>query len=132
MSPESSSRPNRNSGDARLDAMFQAYRAACEPREASANFMPELWDKIEKAQRATFSFRRIARGFVTAAAALSFALAAISFLPLQPSSPVYSLSYVDALAAHNEALDAGTSNEGIEYVQDMLHPDSLEDSSAEI
>jgi len=57
--------------EARLDLLLRAYRVSCEPREISANFMPELWQKIEAVQSSTFSFRRIARGFVTAARALS-------------------------------------------------------------
>src|SRR5579859_4252038 len=94
------------SNDERLDGLFRAYRLACEPREVSANFMPELWQKIEKVQNATFSFRRIAKSFVTVAAALSMALsAAIAFVPTR-NSPAYNVTYVEALAANNETLSA--------------------------
>jgi hypothetical protein len=39
----------RNPGDreAFLDAIFRAYRAACPDSDASANFMPNLWARIE-------------------------------------------------------------------------------------
>jgi hypothetical protein len=117
----------------RLDALFKAYRVACEPREASVNFMPELWEKIERTQNATFSFRRIAKGFVTAAVALSMVLAIIGFVFSDPqNSPVFHGSYVEALAAHNEALDARNSIDSVEYVLDLMHPDSADDPSEEI
>jgi hypothetical protein len=121
-----------DSGETRLDDLFQAYRMACEPAETSVNFMPELWLKIEKAQSATFSFRRIAKGFVTAAVALSMGLAIIGFVSAgRQNSPVYHASYLDALAAHNEALDARKSIDSVEYVMDLMHSD-FEDASEEI
>jgi hypothetical protein len=117
----------------RLDALFQAYRVACEPRETSVNFMPELWQKIEKTQNATFIFRRIARGFATVAVALAMVLGVIGFVSShQQPSPVFHASYVDALAAHNDALDARSSSESVEYVLDLLHPEAVDDSSEEI
>jgi hypothetical protein len=121
------------SDEVRLDALFQEYRAACEPREESVNFMPELWRKIEKTQSATFSFRRIAKGFMTVAAALSLLLAVIGFLPIHSqNAPLYHTSYIDALAAHYEAVDARKVSESVEYVQDVLHPDSYDEPAAEI
>jgi hypothetical protein len=124
---------DRNPGDERLDALFRAYHMACEPRQISPNFMPELWQKIEKAQSAVFSFRRIAKGFVTAAAALSMALAAVLFLPAGQQNPAaYGASYIDALAAHNEALAAHSTSDNVEYVMDLMHPDSLDESAEEI
>src|SRR6266702_1748442 len=114
----------RSPEEARLDKLFQAYYSACEPGQVSANFMPELWQKIERAQSATFSFQRISKGFVTAAAALSLALAVVGFIPLRPSSPVYSATYVEALAAHNDAL---AHVDAMDYV-DLAHVDSLDDA----
>ena len=111
----------------RLDALFRGYRMACEPRDPSANFMPELWQKIEKRQSALFSFRRIAKGFVAAAAMLSLALALIGFIPSR-SAPVNISTWVDTLDAHHEALAAHSANESIEYVLDLIHPDSSDES----
>jgi len=122
-----------DSQEERLDAVFKAYRMACEPREASVNFMPELWEKIERAQNATFFFGRMARGFVTAAVALSLVLATIGFVSSdRQNSPVVHGSYVEALAAHNEALDARNSIDNAEYVLDLIHPDSADESSEQI
>jgi len=119
----------RSPVDERLDTLFRAYHLACEPPEVSANFMPELWQKIEKVQNARFSFRRIAKSFVTAAAALSMVLGVVSFLPLQ-NSRAYNLTYVEALAAHNDSVTAHSLSESVEYVQDLTHPDSQDDTTA--
>jgi len=61
----------RGNDDQKLDALLGAYRAACKGPEPSANFMPELWARIESRQSFTFSFRRMANAFTTAAVALS-------------------------------------------------------------
>jgi len=116
----------RSPEDERLDRLFGAYRQACEPRHVSANFMPGLWQKIERKQNARFSFQRISQGFVTAAAALSLALAVIGFLPSSPNG-FAGLSYIEALADHNEGLAA--HNDNVEYI-DFLHlgiPDDVEE-----
>jgi hypothetical protein len=80
----------------KLDALFLAYRGACPVPEPSANFMPGLWAKIELRQTFTFSFRRMAAGFVTAAVALSLALGVYASIPhANPNSPQ---TYLEALA----------------------------------
>lgn len=111
--------------EARLDTLFRAYHSACEPGPVSANFMPELWQKIERAQSATFSFQRIARGFVTTAAALSLALAVVGFLPVHLGAPQYNATYVDALAAHNDTL--ARTSDAFDSV-DLAHVDSPDDA----
>ena len=92
----------RGSDDERLDALFRAYRSACSAPEPSANFMPNLWQRIESRQNFTFSFRRMAHGFVTAAVALSIALGVYMSTPYANSSAPQ--SYIEALAQAN-ALD---------------------------
>jgi hypothetical protein len=93
----------RGSDDRKLDALFEAYREACPTPEASANFMPNLWEKIGTRQRVTFSFSRMAGAFVTAALALSFALGVYLSMPV--NSPAYSQSYVEALDADRDPVD---------------------------
>jgi hypothetical protein len=91
--------PMRGSDDEKLDALFRAYAAIPTP-DASANFMPELWQKIESRQTFTFSFRRMANALATAALVLSIALGAYMAIPR--SSPTYpSQSYIEALAEAN-------------------------------
>ncbi len=84
----------------RLDALFRAYRDACPTPEASANFMPNLWRQIESRQSFTFSFRRMANAFVTAAVALSIALGVYMSLP-RSNPNYYSQTYIEALAEAN-------------------------------
>jgi hypothetical protein len=89
----------RGSEDQQLDALFQAFRECAAP-EPSVNFMPNLWAKIDSRQRATFSFRRMAGAFVTAAVALSIALGIYMSVPRSNQS-YYSQTYVEALAEAN-------------------------------
>jgi len=87
----------------RLDALFRAYRNACPDPEASANFMPGLWQKIESRQKFTFSFGRMANALATVAVALSIALGV--YLSMPRSNPnYYSPTYLEALA-QNQSLD---------------------------
>jgi len=89
----------RGSDEERLDALFRAYGEIPTP-EPSANFMPDLWAKIESRQRVAFSFRRMAGAFVTAALALSAALAI--YLAIPPSNQAYySQTYVEATSNGN-------------------------------
>jgi len=89
----------RGNDEQRLDALFRAYHAACPVPEASANFMPELWQKIESRQTFTFSFRRMANALVTAAVALSIGLGV--YLSIPRSNPYYSQTFVEVLAEAN-------------------------------
>jgi hypothetical protein len=89
--------PIRGSDDEKLDALFQAYRRACPTPEPSANFMPNLWQKIESRQTFTFNLRRMANAFVTAAVAMSIALGVYMMaVPRTPSTT--SMSYIEVLA----------------------------------
>lgn len=89
--------PMRGNPEERLDALFQAYREACPDPDPSPNFMPHLWQRIEARQTFTFSLRRMASGFVTAALALSVALGVYMAIP--HNSQGYSAqSYIEALA----------------------------------
>jgi hypothetical protein len=94
-----------------LAALFQAYRASVPNPEASARFMPVLWERIDA--RRKFSFR-LAKAFVTAAAALSLLLGAFLASPALRDSLVYSASYVDVL-------DENHSTEAMAYAD--VHPD---------
>ncbi|HZT30490.1 MAG TPA: hypothetical protein VFA33_11430 [Bryobacteraceae bacterium] len=98
-------------GDERsLDALFQAYRDACQAPEPSPNFMPLLWQRIEARQNYSFFFGRLAKGIVTAAVAICLGMAVYLSVP-RHSSALFNESYVEALSGgHN--LDA-----------DQLHAD---------
>src|SRR4249919_4100786 len=89
----------RGGDDERLDALFRAYHQACGSPEASGNFMPNLWARIESRQRFTFSFRRMATAVATAAVALSLALGVYMSIPR--SDMDYNQTYIEALANFN-------------------------------
>jgi anti-sigma-K factor RskA len=82
-----------------LDRLFLEYRDACEPPELSSNFMPALWQKIEARQSSTWAFRKISGWFVAASAAASAVLALALFAMPSNPSPMYPITYVEALAA---------------------------------
>lgn len=88
------------SDDQELDALFRAYYDACAAPEASANFMPNLWARIESRQRFTFSFRLMANALTTAAVAASLALGIYMSIP-RSGSIDKNLTYVEVLAESN-------------------------------
>jgi hypothetical protein len=89
----------RGDANAELNALFHTYRAACPDTEPSANFMPEIWRRIEERQRSLFFLGRWARAFVTAAAVLSLGMAAYLYIPNGRNTVLSVESYVEAVAA---------------------------------
>ena len=96
---------NLGSDETRLDTLFAAYRDACPDPEPSANFMPQLWQKIEAREQTSTIFGRLARNLVTAALALSVVLGLAFSLLSMAALP--SESYVEVLAEDQarESLD---------------------------
>ena len=89
---------NMGSHETRLNALFAAYRDACPDPEPSANFMPQLWQKIEAREQTSTVFGRLARNLVTAVLALSVILGlAVSFSHSRINA-LPSESYVEVLA----------------------------------
>src|SRR5215467_15845022 len=89
--------PMRGGDDQKLDALFQAYRDACPDPEASANFMPNLWARIESRQSFTSVFQRMGNALATAAVALSLVLGAYMAIPRSNVGPT-NQTYVDVLS----------------------------------
>jgi len=91
--------------NAELDALLLAYRQACPEPEASADFMPGVWAKIENRESSSFLFSRLARALVTAALAASVILGTMAANTTSSVSRE-SGSYLEALAAeHTSSLD---------------------------
>ena len=81
----------------RLDALFQTYRNAFPDPEPSANFMPQLWQRIEARERSSTVFARLARTVVTAALALSSILALVVTVSHSHAAALPSETYVEVL-----------------------------------
>lgn len=92
-----------------LDRLFAAYREACEPPEPSADFMPRLWERIEARRSVSYSFARLSRALITAAAAICLLLVVLQTTS-RPQPMFYTQSYVEALAEAS-ASDATSSFE---------------------
>jgi len=82
-----------------VQAMFASYRDAMPDPEAGANFMPQLWTRIDARRNVSFNFGRLAKGFVSVAMASCLAMSLLFLNNSAPVSPVYGETYLDALAA---------------------------------
>ena len=89
-------------GDAGLDNLLEAYRAACPDVEPSANFMPGVWQKIEARRSFRFVFLREARSALAGCTALCLLLLILNFMTASPAhfTPP---TYADALMAEHTA-----------------------------
>ena len=88
--------------DEELNALFAKYKAVVPDFDASANFMPALWKKIEARQTLVLRVRKLTQIFVGAAAAACLLFAMIQVVPGGSRQEVHA-SYVDALAAAHPA-----------------------------
>jgi hypothetical protein len=85
--------------DRKLDQVFAEYRAAFPDPDASAAFMPGLWQRIESRRSANMTvFTRLVQVCVGATLALTVIIGVV-LIPHLEKIPVYSASYVDALEA---------------------------------
>ena len=91
-----------DNNESRLDDLFERYRAACPEIEPGANFMPNLWEKIDARHSFWFVFQGLARAAATASAALCLLLLLLN-LVAPPQSYLPAPTYTDALMADHSA-----------------------------
>ena len=96
---------------AELSRYLKAYRESLPDQDPGPQFMPRIWEAIEARQKVTYSFGRLTRAIVSAAAAMCLVLSALSIE--SPVSPVYTTTYVDVLA-DDSAEDADRIMEVVE------------------
>ena len=89
-----------------LDRLLHAYRQASDYGEPSANFMPELWSRIESRRSTGIAFERLARIFATGALAVT--LLAGAYVGLAPSPSPVEETWVENVANHQ--LAQGSAN----------------------
>ncbi len=99
-----------------LGPLFHRYRSACPEPDASAAFMPRLWEKIEARRNWVWKLRGYTRGLITVAATLCLALLALELSPLGSTNPMYLMSYTDAL-------DNDAAPETLTYLDIVTHVD---------
>jgi hypothetical protein len=93
---------NPAEGHEPLDELFLAYREACPDPQASVNFMPGLWAKIEAREVTSNWFGRVAKALVTAALAASVILG-LMMSSTNRSNAFFNATFVDALQADHMA-----------------------------
>src|SRR5579872_7133241 len=85
-----------------LGQLFGQYKRLVPDPDPSANFMPELWRKIEARQTLVFRIKRLTQVFVAAAAAICVVLALLG-VPSASEAPSLGGNYVDVLAEMHPA-----------------------------
>ena len=91
-----------NQSEERFDKLLSEYKRSFGEYEASANFSPAMWQKIEARKAMTFGFERLAQRFVTAALALCLLMGLFLISPLPQTSSL--ASYVEVLADEHEIM----------------------------
>ena len=89
--------------DRDLDGLLGQYRREIGEREISANFMPQLWRKIEAKRTFAARFRRLTQVFVGAAAVICLLIAGVGAVLPAGTAPQLHGSYLDALAEAHPA-----------------------------
>jgi hypothetical protein len=82
-----------------LNELFQAYRQSFADVDASGEFMPGVWEKIEARRSLAFRVRHLARAFLGATAVLFTLMAGFFVLVENRTSPDPRESYFDSLAS---------------------------------
>ena len=90
------------SDELRLDEMFRLCRESHDDPEASANFMPQMWAKIEARRASTNWFDQIAKALVAGAIAASV-IAGLLISSANQSVAFYKATFVDALVRDHAA-----------------------------
>jgi hypothetical protein len=80
-----------------LTGLFHRYRAACPELEASGDFMPRLWRRIDARRGFAQKLRAYAHRLVTVAATLCLAAFVFELSPLSGVNNFYTHTYVDIL-----------------------------------
>lgn len=99
-----------------LDHLFEQYRLAVQDPGASANFMPELWRKIEARQSFLLRVKKLTQVFVAAAAAICLLLGIALQIPVA-ERPQVTGNYVDVLADANPTENLSAVGIRIDYTE---------------
>jgi hypothetical protein len=109
--------PNMDHGNRDLDQLFERYRIAVPDPEASVNFMPELWRKIEARQFFLVRVKKLTQVFVAAAAAICLLLGIVLQVPVSRDAQVVRGNYVDVLADANPSENLTALGIRVDYTE---------------
>jgi hypothetical protein len=84
-----------------LDSLLAAYRDACQAPDASADFMPQLWARIDARQSSFWVLKRWTEGFVAAAAAACLMVFLLQVVPDDAQAAAIHSTYLEVLAQEN-------------------------------
>jgi hypothetical protein len=100
-----------------LDHLFEQYRTAVPDPEASVNFIPELWRRIEARQSFLVRFKKLTQVFVVAAAAICLFLGIVLQVPISAGRPTITGNYVDVLADANPSENLAAVGIRVDYTE---------------
>jgi hypothetical protein len=100
-----------------MDHLFATYRTAVPDPEASVNFMPDLWRKIEARQFFLSRVKKLTQIFVAAAAAICLLLGIALQVPVSTDTSVVRGNYVDVLADANPAENLTAVGIRVDYTE---------------
>lgn len=108
---------HENLENSELDQLFARYRTAVPDPEATINFMPELWRKIEARQFFLGRLKKLTQVFVVAAAAICLFLGIALQVPISSGPQVVRGNYVDVLAEANPSENLAAVGIRIDYAE---------------
>jgi len=100
-----------------LDQLFQRYKSSVPDPEASVNFMPELWRKIEARQFFLARLKKLTQVFVVAAAAICLLLGIAFQIRVSSGPQEVRGNYVDVLADANPTENLTAVGIRIDYLE---------------
>jgi hypothetical protein len=108
---------NRMDSEKALNDLFARYRVIIPDPEAGANFMPELWRRIEARQFFLVRIKRMTQVFVAAAAAICLLLGIALEMPVSHDRQHVGGNYVDVLANANPTENLAAVGIRIDYTE---------------
>jgi hypothetical protein len=103
--------------DKELDHLFARYRASLPDPEASVNFMPELWRRIEARQTFVTRVKKLTQVFVAAAAAICLLFGMLLQMPVSSDTAGVRGNYVDVLADANPSENLAALGIRVDYTE---------------
>jgi hypothetical protein len=100
-----------------MDHLFAGYRMAMPDPEASVNFMPELWRKIEARQFFLTRVKKLTQVFVAAAAAICLLLGIALQVPVGAGQQAVGSNYVDVLADASPTENLSAIGIRVDYIE---------------